>query len=290
MKTLNTFLAISTIALSSNCFAFKNTAYVETNSNALKNVGCFVDATTNKPFFNTAVIFAANINGTDPNKPEIYLNSQDEDLLNNSKSVAILHKENIKVVAALLGNHQEAGWSTINNYPDATIFAKKLAAFVTKYDLDGIAIDDEYSTGSTNSESMLMIVRALKMLPEFKGKTVEKIILSGDSDVFSATYKGSKLADYLDTATPGYYPRSSISILPAYEAYGMPKISLYPSASTVYTSRSDAVNNAQQAVQGGWGGFMVFNVTSDSLDYLKAIYQAEYRGQSLKALPNCISS
>ncbi|OAJ33875.1 glycosyl hydrolase family 18 protein [Piscirickettsia salmonis] len=281
-KILAVICVLLVQVLFSTSFSFENVAYVETNDNALKNMACFVDSKTGKAFFDTAVIFAANINGTNPNKPEIYLNNKDSTLLNKSDEVGYLHSKNIKVVVALLGNHQAAGWSTVTNYADARLFAKTIADFVNKYQLDGIAIDDEYSTGAQNENSMLMIVKALRSLPEYKGKTISKVILSGDKGQFSAGYAGAKLADFLDYATPGYYPGAAVSLLPPYLQYGMSKHQLYVAVSTSLTSKIDAVNAASQAITGGWGGLMVFNVAVDSYDYLNALYLAEYKDRELK--------
>ena len=62
-----------------------NMAYVEVNSNALANVGCYLNSVTNQPFFGISAIFAGNINGTSPNAPEIFFNSNVQAILESSQ-------------------------------------------------------------------------------------------------------------------------------------------------------------------------------------------------------------
>ena len=108
-KLIKTLFLTYVCCFVSVSYAFRNVAYVETNTNALSNVSCFVQSDTKKPFFDTAVIFAANIHGTDPNKPTIYLNPQDSKLLNDTKQISSLQKKGIKVLVTLLGDHQNSG-------------------------------------------------------------------------------------------------------------------------------------------------------------------------------------
>ena len=55
-------------------YSFNNIAYVEVNNDALSNISCYLLSSTavtmkSRPFFSTAVIFAANINAFDPKNP-----------------------------------------------------------------------------------------------------------------------------------------------------------------------------------------------------------------------------
>ncbi len=87
-----------------------NMSYVEVNSNALSNVGCYLRQSNHQPFFAMTSIFAANINGDDPNNPVIYFNPQVHALMQTSQ-VKALQNQHIKVLMTLLGNHENAGWS-----------------------------------------------------------------------------------------------------------------------------------------------------------------------------------
>ncbi|MCL9780766.1 glycosyl hydrolase family 18 protein [Vibrio sp. S4M6] len=293
---LKVMLLGSLVFVFSPSYAFNNVAYVETNDNALSNVACFVQTQKSQdgktsyttPFFNEAVIFAANIHGSDPNNPSVYLNKQDDALLNDTTQVATLQSKGIKVLAALLGDHENSGWSCMTDANDAKVFADKIADFVQKYHLDGIAIDDEYSTCTKNDTSMIMIVQALKQNPKFTGKVIQKVLL-WDKGLFATTYGqyNVKLADFLDSATPGYYPGDNSAIEP-YTNYGMSQNDLYASVSTTYTDSVSAASVAKNAIQQGYGGLMVFNLTANSTDYVKSLAKAEYGSDNISVTPNCL--
>ncbi len=272
-------------------YAFRNIAYVEVNQNALSNVGCFIQDTTNKPFFDTAVIFSANIHGADPNNPNIYLNPETNKLLNDTQQVSFLQQKGIKVLVALLGDHQNAGWSCVTTPEAANKFAENIANFVDKYKLDGVAIDDEYSNCSTNSQSMLMIAKALKQNQKFKGKTLQKVLLPLDYSNFIVSYgkQNVRLADFLDSATPGYYPGNRFILLP-YLLLGMTRNTLFGSVSTTLTNEQAAKSYAAKTLKRGWGGLMVFNLTAQSASFVNALEEGEYGKRDISVLPNCLST
>ena len=294
-KKIILFAYLSSLVTAS--YAFENIAYVETNDNALSNVGCFMQTlkandgknSYKKPFFDTAIIFAANIHGVDPNNPSVYLNPQDSQLLNNTQQVATLQKKGIRVLATLLGDHQNSGWSCITKPEAAKKFADKIADFVQQYHLDGIAIDDEYSNCTPNNTSMLLIAEALKQNPKFKGKILQKVLLGGDVSDFTSSYGkyNVKLADFLNSATPGYYP-GTISAIKPYLSYGMSQNDLLVAVSTTYTDKTSAATYARQAIQQGWGGLMVFNLADGSTDYVKSLAKGEYGTDNISIIPNCL--
>src|SRR5216684_1047784 len=77
------------------------TAYVEVNSNSIKNPGCYTYGSPAKQLFSFAVIFAANINYTN-NQPALYFNPQVQTTL-TSGNVAYLKSLGIKVLLDVLG-------------------------------------------------------------------------------------------------------------------------------------------------------------------------------------------
>jgi hypothetical protein len=263
-----------------------NVAYVEVNDNALSNVGCYKQSKTNKPFFDIAVIFAANINGSDPNAPQIFFNPQVDQLLNRTNQVKELQGKGIKVLLTLLGNHQNAGWSCVRqDQPNAAkAFADRIADVVQKYGLDGIDIDDEYSKCSPNSTSMIMIAEALTGNAQFKGKILSKALFT-DQNVFQANYKGRKLAEFLNYGWEMTYGNdNAASRLSPYLGYGMSKERL---AIGVNPGLGAADRLATYARQNGLGGVMVFNVTKSSAAYLSTIARVQ-SGQSVNADAACL--
>ena len=172
-----------------------NMAYVEVNSNYFANARCFINS-NKQSFFGMASIFAANINGKNPNQPEIYLNPQVTQTLNSSQ-IDEMHAQGIKVLLTILGNHQNAGWACTTDEKAALNFADDVANLVEQYHLDGIDIDDEYSKCATNSTSLIMMAKAIKSHPKFKGKLLTKALFN-DIQYFNASYQGHHLSDYLD--------------------------------------------------------------------------------------------
>ena len=274
--------------MASETFAkdFLNIAYVEVNSNRLSNVGCYILAKTGVPFFHIATIFAANIDGTDPNSPSLYFNHQVDHLLNETQQVKFLQNKGIKVLLTFLGNHQKAGWSGITEPSAAREFAEKLANTVVKYNLDGIDIDDEYSRyAPKDPRSMIMIAEALKSNPKFSGKILSKALFS-DSDVFEARYNDKALVKFLNYGWEMTYGNvDARGRLAPYLGYGMAK-----SALAIGVSANDpaALEPTLAEVRAdGIGAVMVYNVAKDSGPYLSQISSIEYN-QQVKALANCL--
>src|ERR1700748_1097529 len=137
------------------------TAYVEVNSNSFHNPGCYIYGSPAKQVFSFAMIFAANINANANGKPVLYFNPQVQSAL-SSGNVAYLKSLGIKVMLTVLGNHENAGWGCFTSYSVADSFPIQCANAVSQYGLDGIDIDDEYSTCTTNASSLVLAVTALR--------------------------------------------------------------------------------------------------------------------------------
>jgi hypothetical protein len=130
-------------------------SYVEVNDHDLAAVGCYIRSDNGSPFFDYTSIFAANINGKEPNSPEIYFNPQVEDLIiKNHEKIQALQAKGIKVMLTFLGNHFNAGWSCMTDESAINKFADDVVNMLNKYNFDGIDIDDEYSTCSPNNFSL----------------------------------------------------------------------------------------------------------------------------------------
>jgi hypothetical protein len=264
-----------------------NMAYIEVNDHALSNVACYKRPTDNKPFFDIASIFAANINGTDPNRPEIYFNPQVDRLLNQTTQVKDLQGKGVKVLLTLLGNHQRAGWSGIDQPAAATAFADRIADTVQKYGLDGIDIDDEYSNyDAVYPASTVMIAEALAQNPKFKGKLISKALFQ-DGDVFTASFNNKKLANFLSLGSEMSYDYPDVRArLGPYVQYGMAKSALAIGLNTSGAPASGA-KLASEAIKGGYGGVMVYNVNKNSAAYLSEISKVEF-GRAVNVEPNCL--
>lgn len=260
-----------------------NTAYVEVNSNALANVGCFVRSDKPaQPFFSKAVIFAANIKGDSADDPWLYFNPQVTALLDTTQQVKALQDKGIAVLLGVLGGTPQVGWSCVVDPLVAKKLADQFADAMQRYGLDGIDIDDEYAKCTPNPQSILMIADAPLQNPKFRGKSLSKA-LHADLPLFRASYNGRKMTEVLSFAAAMSYWAPAVGRLKPYLAAGMDPARL---AVGISTSKPFS-DNLPAILQGYSGNLMVFTVTKDSEAYLSAA--ARLMGQAgVKAVPGCL--
>ena len=80
-------------------------------------------------------------------------------------AVGYLQGKGLKVLLTVLNGHKAVGWSEFTSESDAENFASYLKTdIVDKYGLDGIDIDDEYSTGTPNDTSLIMVTTKMKAI------------------------------------------------------------------------------------------------------------------------------
>jgi len=262
--------------------AFIPMSYVEVNSNKIMNAGCYLRSDTNKPFFQMTSIFAANINGDNPNEPYWFFNPQVTDLLNNDyKQIQFLKDSGIKVLITILGNHDPAGWACMTDETAMKKFAKSLVDMVNQYELDGIDIDDEYSTCSGNQDSVAKIAQFIKEEEGFNGKILTKALF-----VDGYQFQSGELAKYLDFGWEMSYGGSFDPRMKPYIDYGMEKESLFVG---VWAGHSDARSATKYIVDKGHGGIMVYDLRHNAANYLTGIAQAAY-GENVKIIvkENCL--
>lgn len=260
-----------------------NVAYVEVNSNDFANVGCYT-LPDGSQFFDIACIFAANIND-DGGQPTLNFNPQVSALLNESDDVKTLQNLGIKVLLTVLGNHQNAGWSCFTDQSMAADFANQLAECVELYGLDGIDIDDEYSTCETNDTSLIMATYEIRQA--MPGKIVSKALFD-DTPYFQSSWNGMTLADQLTNGWEMSYgdPDGPGRLAPYINA-GMNPDGLAVGVGQGYTDPSDVSQLAMYAKGAGIGGMMIYNITNDSEDFLSNVSQVE-SGQPTVAKPGCL--
>jgi len=245
--------------------SFLTTAYVEVNSNSFHNPGCYVYGPAAKPVFDFAIIFAANINSVN-GRAALYYNPQVLSTLNTG-SVAYLKSLGIKVLLTVLGNHENAGWGCFADYATADSFAVQCANAVSQYGLDGIDIDDEYSVCTTNVNSLVLVVSALRSRLG-TSKLITKALYN-DAPYFTAAYNGKKAGDILDYGWEMNYGITDYSgRLQPYIAAGMPAGKL---CIGVDIGGSDQAGAAQFVKKNGYAGVMAYNIGSSSQANLSLI-------------------
>lgn len=241
----------------------------------VSNVGRFIVKGTGKPFFSDLVLFAANINGSTPNTPVLSYNSQMSTILdNNIAIVRALQQKGIKVQISYLGNHQNAGWSCNMSASAAAQLGNAMVAEVVRYGLNGINVDDEYSTCSGNASAFYSVLSAIRGNSGFSGKTLSKALWS-DSQYFSAPYNAAnKLTEGYEMTYGG-----SVSYLTPYVGYGMLKSNLFLGISPEFSSASQARTIAANVASGGYQGVMIWAPNA----FLSTSAAASYYTQIIKA-------
>jgi hypothetical protein len=251
----------------------KRVVYVEVNDNDMANVAAYALEGTQRPAFDIAVIFAANVNyDTASQSAYLHLNERvTETLADAENQIRPLQNQGTKVLLSVLGNHQGVGIANFPSREAAGIFADELAAVVEQYGLDGIDFDDEWSkygtngTPAANDSSFVYLVDELRdRLGPDKLITFYKI-----GEAAEATeYDGIRAGDLLDYAWNPWY-----GTWWAPETQGMDASQLAPGAiDLTVTDQSTARDYAQRTADGGYGAIVTYNLTAgDHSDYISSI-------------------
>ncbi|MFE0464642.1 endo-beta-N-acetylglucosaminidase H [Kitasatospora sp. NPDC058965] len=241
-------------------------AYVEVNSNSMLNVGKYTLANGGANVFDIAVVFAANINDNGTGA-YLYFNPQVQSVLDNAATqIRPLQAKGIKVELSVLGNHQGAGFANFPSRAAAAAFARQLSNAVTKYGLDGIDFDDEYAdygangTAQPNASSFVYLVQALRA--DMPGKLITLYDIGPSAS--RLVYRGTDVGPLFDYSWNPYYDSFSVP------AVSLPNSKLGPAAVDFgSTPDYDAADLAQQTVDGGYGAFLTYDLTStDVHDYI----------------------
>jgi hypothetical protein len=172
------------------------------------------------PAISVAIIFAGNYaanerpylraNNNDPPTTKPF-NDNIQQILDDG-SVKYVQARGIKVLLSITNGHQPLGWSQFTSSRDALDFARYLkTSVVARYALDGIDIDDEYSTGVPTRTSLIMVTTLMRRL--MPNKIITKALFE-DKSYFRATWRKHTLAENLDYAWEESYggsPRPRVS-------------------------------------------------------------------------------
>lgn len=259
--------------------------YIEVNSNSMLNAGKYTLATGGDKVFDVAVIFAANINyDAAAKKAYLHFNDQVTKVLNDAKNqIKPLQNKGIKVLLSILGNHQGAGFANFPSKAAAEAFATELATTVTKYGLDGIDFDDEYTeygnngTSQPNDSSFYYLISALRAkLGSNKLITLYDIGPSAQR----LSYGGSSIADTFDYSWNPYYGTWSDPRGPSSKSKRSPAAIQINS-----TSSSTAASYAQRTVNEGYGVYLTYDLKSgNSSGYISSFTKNLY-GSATKYTP-----
>ena len=184
--------------------------------------------------------------------------------------VAPLQQKGIAVLLTLLGNHDAAGWSNFNDdaagQADAALFAEQLVDAVRTYGLDGIDIDDEYSSPTwTNNGSLAMVTTLLRQQLDAafdqssQPKAITKALWSDlyDPDAFGTDWNGHSLASNLTYGFYMGYGSEPQYVFSGYLSAGMTTAKLGMGFWTGQPS-GDPAGDIQWLKTNGYAGYMVY--------------------------------
>ena len=252
------------------------TGYVEVNNYSIGNVAKY-ELAGGGNVFDIGLIFAANINyDAVGQRAYLYNNPQVQAQLDAADvHIRPAQAKGIKILLSVLGNHQGAGFANFPDRASAEAFADQLADAVTRYGLDGIDFDDEWSnygangTGQPNDFSFVYLLQALRSrLPD---KLITLYYIGPSSQRLS--YGGVNAGDLLDYAWNPYYGTWGVPNVP-----GLGKPELAPAAINIQgTSASTAASLASRTVSQGYGVFNTYNLGSaDASAYLSNVTRNLY--------------
>jgi hypothetical protein len=241
----------------------------------LQDIGKFVTSSTGVPFFSDIVLFAANINGEDPENSTLFYNDEMTDILeNNIKSVRNLQDLGIKVQISYLGNHQNAGWSATMTESACNSLAEKMVDDIIRFGLDGISIDEEYSLQTGNAQSFYWILKAIYNNIKFTEKKLTKALWSDQTYFSGETNVASLLTEGYEMTYAG-----DVSLLDKYVQYGMNKSSLFLGLSPQFNLSSSVRNICESVINNSYAGVMVWAPNA----FLSTVQAEEYYSEILKA-------
>lgn len=130
----------------------KNVVYLEVNNtNPLNMLEYKLE--DGSPFFDVVILFAANVN-YDGDRDVVYLhNNPNVQALLDDTDIYLqpLREAGMEVQLGLLPNHTAAGLVNLSD-KGAQMFAYDVANACATYKLDGASLDEEYRSGSSNSD------------------------------------------------------------------------------------------------------------------------------------------
>lgn len=229
------------------------------DTNPLNNLS-FTLKSTGQPLVDALILFSANINYDEATgRVYIFNNENVQALLDNRKHyLKPLQDRGMKVILGLLGNHDRAGVANLSD-ETAKLFAQEVKAMCDAYQLDGIFVDDEYSSyqypappGFVNPSS----AAAARLCYEVKQAQPERWVISY---VYSRTsgfpsVDGVQSGDFVDYALHDYGRYYDLS-----SAFpGMPKSNMGLYSQEFAQSNTTSEANLKQMRANGYLSHMIF--------------------------------
>lgn len=265
------------------------------NPKQFKQTGCY-EMADGRAAVDVVCIFAGNYCTNEPpylrahNDPHAKqpFNDNIQKVLSDG-SVKFLQDKGIVVLLTVLNGHTEVGWSEFTSKETAQGFVDYLKSdVIDRYGLDGIDIDDEYSAGTRQNDSLAMVTTLMKQT--MPNKLLTKALFR-DRQYFKASWKGHKLAQNLDYGWEMTYGGGGPDRrLKFYASHGMPKNTLCLGFSAGEDpGPSNVRHHMQEVMNEGYGGGMLFDFQKQpqSLDLMQVIVNTMAGDNNWHHDPDC---
>ncbi len=255
----------------------KITVYIEVNDINPLNAGSYYLQNDNKPFFDYAIIFAANIRGTGTaatDMPLLYNNENVQAILNNhTKYIKPLQDKGIKVLYSILGDHTGLGVANLND-AQITAFATAVKDTLDKYNLDGVDIDDEWAEYGTRGYPSANNTSYGKLIDALRAQMPNKLIT-----VFHIGYDSFTAAQAakLDYGWYAYFGSGSYGSKPYGSTFPNSKWSAQAINLNAYNNLTTITTKSEDSYFDGMGAIMTYDLrATDASATLTAIAKGAY--------------
>lgn len=234
------------------------------NTNPLNNL-CFTLAGTGQYVVDLVILFSANVNyNTEEGRVYVHFNENVQHILDNrEKYIVPLQARGMKVILGLLDNHDRA---SVANLADDTAreFAKDIKVICDTYQLDGIFLDEEYSSPITPPPAGFVTPSydaAARLAYEIKRAMPDRLMCvyaynRSFTWQFPNPVDGVYAGDFVDWAIHDYRGTADLSSnYPGLQRSGMALYSLEFAQGTRYQDE-----NLQIIRDGGYGVHMIFSM------------------------------
>lgn len=222
------------------------------DANPLYNL-CFTLENSGKYFFDQVILFSGNIN-YNPETQEVY-NYNNENITQclkyKEKYLEPLQQKGMKVILGILGNHDRAAVTNLNN-EGCKAFAAELKAVCEAYGLDGVFFDDEYSKPG-NYPGFVGYNNFPRLAYECKRQMPDKLV---EAYVYSGTQSCSQTEDIqpIDYGIHDYGGTYDLSG----NYPGMPKTGMILGSIECARGYASSASVYQNIKKNGYGGTMFF--------------------------------
>ncbi len=239
------------------------------DTNPLNNLS-FTLKSNSKPLVDALIIFSANIN-YDPETGRVYI-------FNNENVQAILdHRDHylkplqdrgIKIILGLMGNHDRSG---IANLADETAkdFAKEVKAMCDAYHLDGIFVDDEYSSYEYSDITPGFVypgkAAAARLCYEVKKAQPERWVVAYAYSTTNGlpSVDGVQSGEFVDYGLEDYGIASDLTN----SFPGMPKSNMGQYSQEFYQGRTASETNLRKMRDNGYLSHMIFSMDPNRANF-----------------------